>query len=375
MSVRLTNLDIHILSLVDKAANKRQLIIKNLNLPESSIELDKVCQIRKVDDEKRMVYSVVYPANEIDAHGEFATASDVEKACHNFMRKSKTGNVDTQHNLVTDQDCFVAENWIIRKGDELFPEETDLDGWASGIKVENDEIWQKIKKGEITGVSMWGFAEKVEEDEDGNVAKFMKHIKKFFHEDDEITVVSKDFSERLKRYEMRNVVEAVTSEYFSVINNDMQSLDERKQTLIDVSAEFVTKLSEIEVAKSLIEKEGRTLSGKNLKAIQTALTNLKQLLDAADKNKEQVEKLKKSIVENAQPNSGTPESGAGSPAPETTPVAKSTDERIADLEALAKKQAEIIEKLSGESNGSQQDPESPEQTPVAKSTISWLRND
>lgn len=369
MPKRLKDLDIHILSLVDKAANKRSLILKNSSSSPNDSEIDRTVVIRKVDDEKRIAYSIVYPVNQSDAHGEYADAETVEKACWHFMKKSKTGNVDKQHDLVVDQDCYVAENWIVRKGDELFPDEADLHAWASGIKVDNDEIWQKIKKGEITGVSMWGFAQRVDDEPEETSKSFFNHVKKFFTNESTSDLVVKDFQERLKRYEVRTVVEAVTSEFYSVINDELDSLSEKKEKLIDTAAQFTAKLGEIEVTKALVESQGSSLSEVSIEKIKKAIQHIDEIERSAFESKTNLEKFKNNKVETQNSNTNTEQE-------QTKPeeVQKTDAEKIADLEKLVKDQSEKIEKLEKSSGGSAQEIDTDDggtKTEVKK-TFPWL---
>jgi hypothetical protein len=363
MPVRLTDVDIHILSLVDKAANQRSLIIKNA-IPSGASELDRTCVIRKIDEDLRRIYSIVYAPGQTDAHGEYMTKDDVREACYGFMRKSRTGNVDTQHDCVVDKDCHVVENWLVRKNDEIFPDKTDLDAWSVAMEIKNDEIWDKIKKGEITGVSMWGTGKKIQEEE--SVEKGFYEIAKNFFTGGSDPVV-KEFEDRIKRYELRTACDALTGEIYNVISNDLLSLKERQAEVVAVAEQFIEYVDEIEIAKQIIEKEGRTLSNKNLTAVRAALKNLNDILTAADSKEEKVEKLKKSIVEKKKE---TPSAEAGGNKADET-VVKSDKEK--ELEALVKSQKEEIEKLKSESRGSEQEPEpgSGDQKPVKKS-FNWL---
>jgi hypothetical protein len=150
----LKNVVVLFLSLVDKGANKRKIFWKSDSSDEPVFE--KEIAIVKINDEKQMVYGIVYAPDEEDSQGDGMTAEEIEKASQNFMKARRTDKVDQQHDFDPDEG-FVAENWIIRGGDPLFPVEKE-GSWAVGIKVENIETWQKVKDGEITGISMGGFA-------------------------------------------------------------------------------------------------------------------------------------------------------------------------------------------------------------------------
>ena len=151
---KLKKIDVNFISLVDKGANRKKLIFKSI--PEISQSLTKTLPIRKIDDEQRMVFCIVYSPDEIDTQGDFASAEVIKEAAYNFMRCARTNNVDKQHDFIPDEG-FVAESWIVKENDSVFQEEPE-GSWAVGIKVENDETWQLIKNGVITGISLAGLA-------------------------------------------------------------------------------------------------------------------------------------------------------------------------------------------------------------------------
>lgn len=151
----LKEIDVEFISLVHKGANRKKIIYKSDNYHDNPL-FDKVVEIKKVDDDKKLVYAIVYSPGEVDAHGDVADAQTIERAAYNFMRKGITKNVDKGHDYKADEG-FVAESWITKENDSLFPDDP-IGSWAVGIKVENEDTWQQIKKGEISGVSLAGLA-------------------------------------------------------------------------------------------------------------------------------------------------------------------------------------------------------------------------
>ena len=158
MPTKLTNMIISFISLVKAGANKRKIIVKTV-AGEPSIEFE--VPIIKIDEERRRFYSIVYPANEEDQQGEYSTAEEIEKAAYAFMKNLRALNIDKNHTF-EQEDAFVAESWLIRKDDPLFPEEPE-GSWAIGVIVEDDEIWKQIQDGEIEAISMGGIADKLED--------------------------------------------------------------------------------------------------------------------------------------------------------------------------------------------------------------------
>lgn len=156
MASKLENLEVSCISLVKSGANKKSIIYKS----NSSANIQKELKIAKSSDEG-VIYAVVYSPDEIDTQGEFADANTIKKAAYGFMKSGFTKNVDKEHDFKS-ADAYVAESWLIRKGDPLFPNEKE-GSWAVGIKLESDELKAAVKSGDIAGISMAGLANKIEQ--------------------------------------------------------------------------------------------------------------------------------------------------------------------------------------------------------------------
>ena len=53
--------------------------------------------IAKAEDEKKLVYGVVYEPDIQDAHGDFMTAEEIQKAAHGFLKNAR--KIDKDHNF------------------------------------------------------------------------------------------------------------------------------------------------------------------------------------------------------------------------------------------------------------------------------------
>jgi len=116
----------------------------------------KVVGIEKADKAKQLIYAILYPADKADSDDDFAEPADIEKALHTFMKARRLPVVDLQHNR-QEQSAYVAELWMIRKGDPVFPDKPE-GSLAAAIKIEDAALWEKYEKGELTGVSIGGEA-------------------------------------------------------------------------------------------------------------------------------------------------------------------------------------------------------------------------
>jgi hypothetical protein len=108
--------------------------------------------IKKSDDKKRIVWAEVYAPDRPDADGEFMRADQIEEMAYEYMKTMKLDAVDHQHSQ-NEEDatgCVVVESFIARKGDPDFIE----GAWVVGMYIGNDDMWDKVEKGEINGFSM-----------------------------------------------------------------------------------------------------------------------------------------------------------------------------------------------------------------------------
>lgn len=114
------------------------------------------------DDEKRISYAPAMIPRELDKEGDVVGTATVENAAHEYL--ASEGGVDTDHSLI-DGKGEVVESWIepearawdVPNGEtKEYPAGT----WMLGIKWDA-EPWSRIKAGELTGLSIYGQAEKV----------------------------------------------------------------------------------------------------------------------------------------------------------------------------------------------------------------------
>lgn len=156
MPREITNLIPSHVSIVDKAANKRSfLLTKSETAPNVSKQVE---YIVKEDEAQQIVYGIVYEPDVEDAHGDFMTAAEIEKAAHIFMKEYQ--NIDKQHDFESEVGK-VIESYIAPADFEIGRQQVTKGSWVMAVKVE-DEMWTSIQKGEFTGFSLAGMAELIE---------------------------------------------------------------------------------------------------------------------------------------------------------------------------------------------------------------------
>jgi hypothetical protein len=135
----------------------------------------------KVQSEDRRIVSGALmvaglPIYRRDESGEYYvsfTASAIQAIVYKFMKENRTKEVNEMHETDVDG-VFLFESFIIDqsrgiKTPEGFDELPD-GSWFGSFKVENDEVWKKVKDGTYTGFSVEGlFTEDMEKNIDERV--------------------------------------------------------------------------------------------------------------------------------------------------------------------------------------------------------------
>lgn len=117
----------------------------------------------KADDEKRLVYGVVYVPNEPDSQGDITTEEEIEKAAHSFLINVAhgAGFVDVEH---SDQPAraYVVESFIAPVDFRYpgSPRTVKKGSWVAVTYVEDEALWELVKN-ELGGYSMAGTGKRV----------------------------------------------------------------------------------------------------------------------------------------------------------------------------------------------------------------------
>lgn len=153
---KLKNLKVEYVSYVDRAANLTTFYLtKNLEGKKKEPDFEmKVRLICSEKEEERKVYGLVYAPDTVDAHGDYTDADTLEKAAHNFMIDYQ--KMDMNHNGKEGAGKIV-ESFIAPETFNVNGEEIKKGSWVL-VSLASEEVWDAIKKGEITGYSLAGTA-------------------------------------------------------------------------------------------------------------------------------------------------------------------------------------------------------------------------
>lgn len=104
--------------------------------------------------EERYILGVVLEPDEIDSQGDTIAAPEIRKAAHKYLESY--GNVGLQHQVFVNDKVKILESYVapvnFTIGDQLVKAGT----WLMGFRVIDDSIWNAVKSGTLTGLSIGG---------------------------------------------------------------------------------------------------------------------------------------------------------------------------------------------------------------------------
>lgn len=320
---------ISFVSLVDKAANKRQFLITKAKEGEATFST--YGKIVKVDSENHYVTGIVYEPMTEDSHENYMTADEIQKAAYWYAKNGD--KVDLQHSFEPLDGACVVENFVTKSDMEIEGEEIKKGTWLMTVEVSDGDVWDQIEKGEITGFSMGGVGKYSDEDVDLDAVEKSKNpeeklnllqkiAKKFGYDMVKKGAVADYYAAESKRSNfwtafsaLRETLHTEHYDYASGRYVDDFEPDEEKvrEALTEFNEIIVNLLKTDGIAKSLagsapaaIAKAGKKMSRCNkeeLGRIYEALGKFKAGFDDDDPdpedegNEEEEKEVKKSEVE------------------------------------------------------------------------------
>jgi len=160
-------------------------------IEENFIALKKQHEVKlaEVDTDKRILMGaalvpdkMIYRKNGEEEYNVFFSTDTIKKASELFLINGNQNNATLMHDKSIN-DMSVVESWII---DDAVNDKSVKYGfslpigtWMISMKVNNDDIWQKVKAGEIKGFSIEGyFADKAQLASNKEIIEQLKELLK-----------------------------------------------------------------------------------------------------------------------------------------------------------------------------------------------------
>src|SRR5436190_19051654 len=166
--MRLVNLDIREISLVNRPASGYRAFFKRRNCG-SETGCDITYDFLKVDHSKREAYGVVYPLSDRpDRQGDYVNDPEELVKAERTWRNHGSA-IWLQHKAPADG-VEVLSSEITKADQRIEEQEIPKGSWVLRLKIHNDDIWQEIMSGGITAYSIAGTAQHVEKSQHVPVA-------------------------------------------------------------------------------------------------------------------------------------------------------------------------------------------------------------
>jgi len=106
---------------------------------------------KALDEELKQATFLVLSPEEVDLQGDIYNEEEVRKACHSFQTHCRKANLFhmSETDLASIVESYIAPtefylgDTLVRKG-----------SWLQVWQVQDDEVWELIKSGDINGVSI-----------------------------------------------------------------------------------------------------------------------------------------------------------------------------------------------------------------------------
>lgn len=154
---RIKNPKIKFISLCPRGANRMHVFMKSEDLLAARVLLSKV-------NPKGELIACVYAPGQVDAQNDWASAEDIQEMARSYMRAGAMLDVMHDGQALSKDDAYVAESFVIQKGDPRFADLKDEDGkqvdpaggWGVVIQLVRDDLKKLYTDGGWAGVSMGG---------------------------------------------------------------------------------------------------------------------------------------------------------------------------------------------------------------------------
>jgi len=142
-------------------------LVENPAIEEDFVALSKLdIDLKVADEERRVVVGLaLIPNKKIERMMKgknfniFFSKETIQKTQELYMRQLNQNNVTAEHEEKV-SGCSVCESWIVEdtKNDKsnIYNLEAEEGSWVLMMKINNDEMWSKVKDGEFKGFSIEG---------------------------------------------------------------------------------------------------------------------------------------------------------------------------------------------------------------------------
>lgn len=120
--------------------------------------------IPDTDASQQLVYGIVLSPDVLDSQGDIASADVIEKAAHSYLvqsRKSDVQHAEVLKGFGGKPIADIVESYIAPQDMTVAGQPVLKGAWVMGMRINDPDVWDRVLKGELTGFSIGGTAERV----------------------------------------------------------------------------------------------------------------------------------------------------------------------------------------------------------------------
>lgn len=255
-------------------------VVKNPAIKEDFIALkdEEIVKLAQIDSEKRILMGpalipnkTIFRQGDPDDYYIYFSEDTVRKASELFFMRSNHKNSTYEHSYAI-EGMSVVESWIVEDKDKDKSAKYNFNvpqgTWMVSMKVENDEVWEAVKSGEVKGFSIEGyFADKMDSPKESIEEEFCDECFKEFMAEIELEEVLEALSDQVE-------LESYGGYPDSASNNAKLGIERNKE----LGNKCATQVGKVR-GQQLARKEKFTVS--TLKRIYSYLSRAEEYYDAS----------------------------------------------------------------------------------------------
>ncbi len=250
-------------------------VVENPAIEENFIALkNQEFKLAEVDKEKRILMGAalipnkpIYRTNGEQEYYIYFSQATVRKASELFFIKGNQNNSTLEHQLEL-KGLTAVESWIVESEQDksrMYDLNVPIGTWMVSMKVNNDDVWKKVKAGEVKGFSIEGyFADKLERPNEP--------VKDKMSEQEEM---ANELVEELKHILKEENLESY-SDYPSGVKNNAKKGIELNEKVNNKCATQVGKVRAQQLA------QGKPITTETIKRMFSYLSRAQEYYDESD---------------------------------------------------------------------------------------------
>lgn len=138
---------------------KKDVVTENSSDEQNTVKKQIDVTIAKADEEQQTVTGIVLQPEVVDGQGDIMSAEVIRDSAYAFlMNFNKATKLGIQHNKFPVGKMALVESWLSPMEMAIGTKTVKQGSWVMTVKVLDKKLWEKVKKGEITGFSIGGKA-------------------------------------------------------------------------------------------------------------------------------------------------------------------------------------------------------------------------